>query len=65
MCADRAGSCRSLRALFTWNRVARFVEPGDPVYEGMIVGEHNRENDYRRQSDQGGKKLTNLRAAGK
>ena len=22
-----------------------FVEPGTEIYEGMIVGEHNREND--------------------
>ncbi|MCL0066075.1 translational GTPase TypA [Dehalococcoidia bacterium] len=41
-----------------------FVEPGDEVYEGLIVGEHSRENDLGvniiRQ-----KKLTNTRAAAK
>ena len=41
-----------------------FVEPGDPVYEGMIVGEHNRENDIDVNATKE-KKLTNLRAAGK
>ena len=41
-----------------------FVEPGDPVYEGMIVGEHNRDNDIDVNATKE-KKLTNLRAAGK
>ena len=40
------------------------VCPGDPVYEGMIVGEHNKENDLRVNITRE-KKLTNIRAAGK
>jgi GTP-binding protein len=40
-----------------------FVVPGDPVYEGMIVGEHNRENDLNVNPTKE-KKLTNMRAAG-
>ena len=40
------------------------MEPGDPVYEGMIVGEHNRDNDIDVNATKE-KKLTNLRAAGK
>ncbi len=35
-----------------------FVVPGIDVYEGMIVGEHNRPNDTRRQRHPRGKKLT-------
>ena len=30
-----------------------FVVPGEPVYEGMIVGEHNRDNGHQRQCLQG------------
>ena len=37
--------------------------PGDPVYEGMIVGEHNRDNDIDVNATKE-KKLTNLRASG-
>jgi GTP-binding protein len=41
-----------------------FVVPGDPVYEGMIVGEHNRGRDIDVNPCKE-KKLTNMRAAGK
>lgn len=41
-----------------------FVVPGDPVYEGMIVGEHNRDNDIDVNPTKE-KKLTNMRASGK
>ena len=40
-----------------------FIEPGVEVYEGMIVGEHNRENDLVVNVCKT-KKLTNMRAAG-
>ncbi|MBZ4682757.1 MAG: GTP-binding protein [Fusobacteriaceae bacterium] len=40
-----------------------FIEPGVEVYEGMIVGEHSRENDLIVNACKG-KKLTNMRAAG-
>lgn len=40
-----------------------FVKPGVDVYEGMIVGEHNRDNDLVVNVCKG-KKLTNMRAAG-
>jgi len=39
------------------------VLPGTRVYEGMIVGEHNRENDLPVNILKG-KKLTNVRASG-
>ena len=40
-----------------------FIEPGTSVYEGMIVGECNRENDLAVNVVKG-KQLTNTRAAG-
>ena len=40
-----------------------FVEPGEDVYEGMIVGEHSRDNDLAVNVTKG-KNLTNIRAAG-
>jgi len=40
-----------------------FIAPGTSVYEGMIVGEHNREKDLVVNVCKG-KKLTNMRAAG-
>ena len=41
-----------------------FVEPGEPLYEGMIVGLHSRENDLVVNPVKT-KHLTNIRAAGK
>ena len=40
-----------------------FVNPQDKVYEGMVVGEHNRDNDLGVNVLKG-KKLTNVRASG-
>jgi len=40
-----------------------FIEPGTEVYEGMIIGEHSRENDLVLNISRG-KKLTNVRASG-
>ena len=45
------------------DRGVMFVEPGVDVYEGMIVGEHTRENDLAVNATKG-KNLTNIRAAG-
>jgi len=41
-----------------------FVNPGDPVYEGMIVGIHSRDNDLVVNPIRT-KQLTNIRASGK
>jgi GTP-binding protein len=41
-----------------------FVNPGDPVYEGMIVGIHSRDNDLTVNPIRT-KQLTNIRASGK
>ncbi|HNZ71524.1 MAG TPA: hypothetical protein PKJ43_02830 [Prolixibacteraceae bacterium] len=40
-----------------------FVNPGDEVYEGMVVGENSREDDITINITKG-KKLTNMRASG-
>ncbi|HYE49568.1 MAG TPA: translational GTPase TypA [Azospirillaceae bacterium] len=50
-----------------WNledRGPMMIEPGVPVYQGMIVGEHTRGNDLEVNVLKG-KQLTNIRAAGK
>ncbi|PYE81278.1 translational GTPase TypA [Pseudoroseicyclus aestuarii] len=49
-----------------WNLEERgkmFIHPQAPVYEGMIIGEHARENDLE-VNPLKGKKLTNVRASG-
>ena len=46
------------------DRGVMFVEPGEEIYEGMIVGEHTRENDLAVNVVKG-KNLTNTRSAGK
>jgi GTP-binding protein len=62
--ADRAGNAVPY-ALFNLEPRGRlFVVPGDPVYEGMIIGEHNRSQDINVNPCKE-KKLTNMRAAGK
>ena len=40
-----------------------FIEPGDIVYKGQIIGEYNKETDIE-VNVQRGKKLTNMRASG-
>ncbi len=62
--ADRTGNAVAY-ALFNLEPRGRlFVVPGDPFYEGMIVGEHNRSQDIGVNPSKE-KKLTNMRAAGK
>jgi GTP-binding protein len=62
--ADRTGSGVAY-ALFNLEPRGRlFIAPGEAVYEGMIVGEHNRGNDIDVNPCKE-KKLTNMRASGK
>ena len=62
--ADRSGRAVAY-ALFNLEPRGRlFVVPGDPVYEGMVVGEHNRGQDINVNPCKE-KKLTNMRASGK
>ena len=62
--ADRTGKAVPY-ALFNLEPRGRlFVLPGEPVYEGMVIGEHNRPQDIDVNACKE-KKLTNIRAAGK
>jgi len=62
--ADRTGKAVAY-ALFNLEPRGRlFAVPGDPFYEGMIVGEHNRSQDIDVNPSKE-KKLTNMRASGK
>lgn len=62
--ADRTGNAVPY-ALFNLEPRGRlFVVPGDPVYEGMIIGEHNRSQDIGVNPCKE-KKLSNMRASGK
>ncbi len=61
--ADRPGNAVAYALYNLEPRGNLFVVPGDPVYEGMIVGEHNRDNDIDVNATKE-KKLTNLRASG-
>jgi len=50
-----------------WNledRGSIMIDPGDEIYEGMIVGEHSRENDLEVNALKG-KQLTNIRTTSK
>ena len=62
--ADRPGKAVPY-ALFNLEPRGRlFVVPGAPVYEGMLIGEHNRGQDINVNPCKE-KKLSNMRAAGK
>jgi GTP-binding protein len=62
--ASEAGQTTPYALNSIQERATMFVGPGEPVYEGMVVGENRRADDMNvnvcRQ-----KKLTNIRAAGK
>ena len=62
--SDRQGIAVSY-ALFNLEPRGRlFITPGTPVYEGMIVGEHNKDGDLDVNPTKE-KKLTNIRASGR
>jgi GTP-binding protein len=60
--ADREGETTAYALLELQDRGDFFVEPGDRVYKGMIVGEHNKPQDLDLNPTQE-KHLTNMRAA--
>jgi len=60
--SDRLGNAIPYAIFNLEPRGRMFVVPGDKVYEGMIVGEHNRDNDLEINICRE-KKLTNIRAA--
>lgn len=61
--ADRTGRATAYAIEGLQPRGSLFVGPGEEVYEGMIVGEHARENDLDVNITKE-KKLTNMRASG-
>lgn len=62
MVADRSGETVEYALLALEDRGIMFFGPGVPVYEGMIIGEYNKENDLNVNPCKE-KKLTNIRAA--
>jgi GTP-binding protein len=61
--ADRSGKTTEYALSGLEERGRLFIAAGEEVYEGMIVGEHNRENSLDVNAVRE-KKLTNMRAAG-
>lgn len=62
--SDRQGEAVAYAISNLEPRGTLFVVPGDPVYEGMIVGEHNRDNDLDVNITKM-KKLSNMRSSSK
>jgi GTP-binding protein len=62
--SDRQGLAIPYAIFGLQPRGTMFVAPGVDIYEGMIIGEHNRANDLDVNAARE-KKLTNIRAAGK
>lgn len=63
MISDRKGQATAYAIWNLQERGIMMVEHGDEVYEGMIVGEHAKENDLEVNITRE-KKLTNVRASG-
>jgi GTP-binding protein len=64
MIATNTGQVTAYALDTLYDRGIFFVEPGEQVYEGQVVGEHCKENDIPVNVVKG-KQLTNIRAAGK
>jgi GTP-binding protein len=62
--SNASGEATAYSLFYLQERGAMMIEPQTRVYPGMIVGQHTRENDLVVNIIQG-KKLTNVRAAGK
>ena len=62
--SDRSGNAVPYALFNLEPRGQLFTVPNDPVYEGMIIGEHNRGQDINVNPCKE-KKLSNMRAAGK
>lgn len=62
--ADREGNAVAYALFHLEPRGVLFVEPGELVYSGMVIGEHNREEDLHVNPCKT-KKLTNIRSAGR
>jgi GTP-binding protein len=63
MISNSPGKANGYALFNLQERGSLFVKPGDDVYEGMLVGEHARDNDIVVNAIKA-KQLTNVRAAG-
>ncbi|MHC4325130.1 MAG: translational GTPase TypA [Planctomycetota bacterium] len=64
MIATTTGQVTAYALDALYDRGFFFVDPGEKVYEGQVVGEHCKDNDITVNAAKG-KQLTNVRAAGK
>jgi GTP-binding protein len=62
--SNAVGEATAYALFYLQERGSMMIDPQVRVYEGMIIGEHSRDNDLIVNVVQG-KKLTNVRAAGK
>jgi len=62
--SDRQGQAVAYALFNLEPRGQLFISPGDPTYEGLIFGEHNRTNDINANPCKE-KKLSNMRASGR
>jgi GTP-binding protein len=63
MISNSGGKANGYGLFNLQDRGSLFVKPGDEVYDGMVVGEHARDNDIVVNATKA-KQLTNIRAAG-
>ena len=62
--SNATGEATAYSLFYLQDRGAMLIDPQTRVYEGMIIGQHTRDNDLIVNIIQG-KKLSNVRAAGK
>lgn len=62
--SNSSGTAIPYALFFLEERGTLFSKPGDPVYEGMIIGENSKDNDLDVNPTKT-KQLTNMRASGK
>ena len=62
--SDRRGTSVAYALFHLQPRGRLFISPGEPVYEGMIIGEYNKDGDINVNPSKE-KRLSNMRAAGK
>jgi len=63
MISDRSGAATGFALDNLQKRGELFIEPGSPVYAGMVIGENSRPDEMLANPAKG-KQLTNIRAAG-
>ena len=64
MCATAGGAVTQYALLNLFDRGEFFVEPGDEIYDGQVIGEHCKEGDIAVNASKM-KELTNVRSSNK